>query len=128
MKLITLLVILYINALDDVRGEPQSRYLLYSVNPPEGFNLRRDVHMRAVNLVHRLRETENWTLVLPPWPHLYHWRSAVDQSGLPWRTFFDLGSLNRYVPSVEFEDFLRIGGGVIDEVNCTCLSCDEHVI
>lgn len=75
--------------------------------------------MRAANLVRRLREKENWTLVLPPWPHLYHWKSAVDQSGMPWREFFDVASLNRYVPSIEFEEFLKMEGNTIDEVKIT---------
>ena len=96
------------------------RYLLYSVNPGEGFNLRRDVHMRAATLVSQLRTTtttttladeffEDWRLVLPPWPRLHHWRSkGVRQSSLKWETFFDVPSLGRYVPSIEFEDFLAL--------------------
>ncbi len=32
-------------------------YLLYSVNLGEGFNLRRDVHMRAATLVKELRDS-----------------------------------------------------------------------
>ncbi len=120
MKVLTLLAVLTVVSLTDAEGdskEQKSRYLIYSVNPPEGFNLRRDVHMRAANLVRRLREEENWTLVLPPWPHLYHWKSVVGQSGMPWGQFFDLTSLNRYVPSVEFEEFIRREGDAIDEVS-----------
>ena len=96
-----------------------TKYLIYSVNPGEGFNLRRDVYMRAAIFVKHLREkyeSEDWTLVLPPWPHLYHWKSDLPQSDVPWRRFFDLTSLNEFVPSVEFEDFVTASGGVVDEV------------
>lgn len=34
----------------------ERRYLLYDVNPGEGFNLRRDVYMRVANTVRQLRE------------------------------------------------------------------------
>lgn len=95
-----------------------TRYLLYSVNPGEGFNLRRDVHVRVANLVKKLREKEDWILVLPPWPHLYHWKSQFDQNNLPWGMFFDVSSLNEYVPSIEFitfEEYLQ-KVGYVDEV------------
>ena len=62
------------------------RYLLYDVNPGEGFNLRRDVYMRVANMMKLLREKQNWILVVPPWRKLYHWRSAIEQNALPWRT------------------------------------------
>lgn len=86
------------------------RFLLYDVNHGEGFNLRRDVHMRVTNLVRQLREAgQNWILVLPPWGGLYHWQSKElgYQTKIPWKTFFDLDSLNRFVPVIEFEDFLK---------------------
>ena len=74
----------------------KKRYLIYDVNPGEGFNLRRDVYMRIANLMEILRKKENWILVVPPWRRLYHWRSPSEQTGIPWRKFFDLKSLNRY--------------------------------
>lgn len=85
------------------------RYLLYEINPGEGFNLRRDVYMRMANLVKVLNEDLEswWTLVLPPWSRLYHWRSHVIQQQIPWSTFFDTDSLSRYVPVMEFVDFLN---------------------
>ena len=93
----------------------ERRYLIYSVNPGEGFNLRRDVHMRVASLVKELRREEDWVLVLPPWPHLYHWQSQeIAQSNIKWETFFDLTSLNEYVPSIEFEDYLSAEGHSID--------------
>jgi peptide-O-fucosyltransferase len=93
------------------------RYLIYDVNPGEGFNLRRDVYLRVANLMKLLLEDQNWVLVLPPWRRLYHWRSPIHQTGLPWRTFFDLKNLNYYVPVMDFEDFVKeIGGHGIDEI------------
>jgi len=92
------------------------KYLLYAANPGEGFNLRRDVHMRVENLVRRLRKDEPWVLVLPPWPHLVHWRSNYPQGNIPWSMFFDLDSLNEYVPSIEYEDFLKEYGYEIDRI------------
>lgn len=95
----------------------EKRYLIYDVNPGEGFNLRRDVYMRVANLMEILRKKEDWILVVPPWRRLYHWRSPQEQSGIPWRKFFDLKSLNRYIPVIEFEDFVKeTGSSGIDEL------------
>ncbi|XP_059020924.1 GDP-fucose protein O-fucosyltransferase 2 isoform X2 [Mustela lutreola] len=83
------------------------RYLLYDVNPPEGFNLRRDVYIRVASLLKTLLETEEWVLVLPPWGRLYHWQSPdIHQVRIPWADFFDLPSLNRNVPVIEYEQFI----------------------
>jgi peptide-O-fucosyltransferase len=82
---------------------------LYGVNPGEGFNLRRDVHMRAANLVRQLRERgHNFVLVLPPWGGLYHWqsRNIGEQARLRWSLFFDVASMQRFVPTIELEDWL----------------------
>ncbi len=85
-----------------------SRYLLWEVNPGEGFNLRRDVYLRMANLVEALNEDSPWILVLPPWGPLYHWANRqIDQSRIPWSLFFDVPSLRKYVPVIEFEDFLK---------------------
>lgn len=102
----------------------KDRYLTYTVNVGEGFNLRRDVHMRAAILVHNLRKSTeyNWILVLPPWPRLYHWKSPSQESWLPWRNFFDIDSLNEFVPSIEFDQYILKKGGSIDSVsNCLYL-------
>lgn len=92
------------------------KYLIYDVNPGEGFNLRRDVYLRVANLVKLLNENGNWTLVVPPWRHLYHWKTHdIKQNAMPWKTFFDMKSLNRYIPVIEFEDFVNeTGSSVID--------------
>ncbi|KAH8245029.1 hypothetical protein KR032_004257 [Drosophila birchii] len=86
-------------------------YILYDVNISEGFNLRRDVYIRMAVFVSRLRQRRkrfrNVRLVLPPWPRLYHWHSqGLHQSGLPWRHFFDLASLRRYAPVLDYDEFL----------------------
>lgn len=97
------------------------RYILYDVNPGEGFNLRRDVYMRMAVFVKKLNlsfpETY-WTLVLPPWGHLYHWQSRQlgHQAGIPWRDFFDVDSLASYVPVMEFVDWLKVSHGVVEAV------------
>ncbi|KAH9498427.1 GDP-fucose protein O-fucosyltransferase 2 [Bulinus truncatus] len=95
------------------------RYLLYDVNPGEGFNLRRDVYMRIAILVRRLNTESPWILVLPPWSRLYHWKSRDigSQDKIPWSTFFDLHSLRKFIPVMEFDEFLKIiQHSVIDEV------------
>ncbi len=45
--------------------DARDRYLLYSVNPGEGFNLARDVFMRVAMLMDKLKEEspDTWTLV-----------------------------------------------------------------
>lgn len=88
-------------------------YFLYDVNPGEGFNLRRDVYVRMANLVQKLRERSlpisNWSLVLPPWGPLYHWFSPnLQRTQISWSSFFDISSLSRFVPVIEFEEFLRL--------------------
>ena len=84
------------------------RYLLYDVNPGEGFNLRRDVYIRMANLVKFLNEDEPWILVLPPWGRLYHWQSpTITNSKIPWSKFFDLDSLRKLIPVIEFTDYLK---------------------
>lgn len=99
----------------------EKRYLLYDVNPGEGFNLRRDVYMRIATLAKKIRSNrlqEDWILVLPPWGPLYHWKSKTKQPQMKilWSEFFDLPSLSKYVPVIEFENFLIESGNEIEEV------------
>lgn len=91
-----------------------TRYLLYDVNPPEGFNLRRDVYIRMASLVKTLRKDgDDWVLVLPPWGRLYHWQSPnIHQIRIPWGEFFSLTSLQANVPVIEYEEF--IAGKLLD--------------
>lgn len=95
-----------------VGAQDNRRYISYTVNLGEGFNLRRDVHMRVANFVRDLRKSTqyDWILVLPPWPRLYHWKSPVTQSWLPWSIFFDIKSLNDYVPTIELTEFVQRKG------------------
>lgn len=99
----------------------KKRYILYDVNPGEGFNLRRDVYMRVASFVQKLRQenlADDWILVLPPWGPLYHWKSKDLglQMQVPWGKFFDLPSLSRYTPVIEFSQFLKDHGLVIEEL------------
>lgn len=84
------------------------RYLLYEVNSSEGFNLRRDVYMRMASLARQLQQHGDWTLILPPWGDLYHWKSNdITQVQLPWSLFFDVPSLRKYTPVLELADVLK---------------------
>nr|XP_032806999.1 GDP-fucose protein O-fucosyltransferase 2 isoform X2 [Petromyzon marinus] len=91
------------------------RYLLYDVNPGEGFNLRRDVYMRVATLLQKLGKAEPWVLVLPPWGRMYHWQSRSlsqqQQQRIPWSAFFNTPSLAAYVPVIEYEEYLKENGG-----------------
>lgn len=83
------------------------RYLLYDVNPPEGFNLRRDVYIRMASLLKTLRKEGDWVLVLPPWGRLYHWQSPdIHQVRIPWGEFFSVTSLQGNIPVIEYEEFI----------------------
>ncbi|KAM6260199.1 LOW QUALITY PROTEIN: GDP-fucose protein O-fucosyltransferase 2 [Spheniscus humboldti] len=100
------------SSLPAAAAAPRTRYLLYDVNPPEGFNLRRDVYIRIASLLKTLLKSENWVLVLPPWGRLYHWQSpSILQVRIPWSEFFDLPSLNKNIPVIEYEQFLAESGG-----------------
>uniref|UniRef100_A0A914CFM1 GDP-fucose protein O-fucosyltransferase 2 n=1 Tax=Acrobeloides nanus TaxID=290746 RepID=A0A914CFM1_9BILA len=100
---------------DDETSIQEKKYLIYDVNPGEGFNLRRDVYMRVANVVRQLREQGcNYILVLPPWGNLYHWRKRENKR--KWSEFFDVESLNLFVPVMEFEDFIKEAGHQIDLV------------
>ncbi|MBZ3873026.1 GDP-fucose protein O-fucosyltransferase 2 [Sciurus carolinensis] len=59
-----------------------------------------------------------WVLVLPPWGRLYHWQSPdILQDRIPWSEFFDLPSLNKNIPVIEYEHFIEESGGpFIDQV------------
>lgn len=105
-------------------------YLLYSANPGEGFNLRRDVYMRAATLIKDLHSKGegHWVLVLLPWPRLYHWRSdGVKQVDVKWEAFFDLSKLKEYVPVIEFDEYIKREGRSVEEVAITYLpNFDAH--
>lgn len=111
---------------------------MYDVNPPEGFNLRRDVYVRIASLVKTLLKSENWVLVLPPWGRLYHWQSPdILQVRIPWSEFFDVPSLDRNIPVIEYEQFLAGKGSEghhmslcvknADGIIVPCLSGKKHL-
>lgn len=86
-------------------------FILYSVNPVEGFNLRRDVYLRMATFLKQLRlvkEYSNAILVLPAFHHLYHWKSNFRQSNMFWNHFFDLESLKRYTKILDMWEFFDI--------------------
>ena len=83
-------------------------YLIYDQNFGEGFNLRRDIFIRMALMVSRL--SGEWTLVLPKWSLLPHWKNGRRNAGkavTDWKTYFDVQSLNRFVSVIEFNDFLN---------------------
>lgn len=107
---------------DKVPHRSRNFYILYDVNPVEGFNLRRDVYLRMATFVYSLRSTKrykNTKLVLPPFWNMYHWRSKnLEQERVPWSKFFDLDAMREFTEVLDFPEFLvEIGRQVvIDEV------------
>ncbi|ODN02946.1 GDP-fucose protein O-fucosyltransferase 2 [Orchesella cincta] len=119
-------------------SKKSKRYLLYNVNPGEGFNLRRDIYIRVAPLVRSLNEHDKaneWVLVsklprcrcpahfpylclricvifkvLPPWGALPHWRRTNPDVFYPWKTFFQLDKIREYVPALEIEEFMDAFG------------------
>ena len=100
------------------------RYLLYDCNPGEGFNLRRDVYLRIANLLKAMQDDDrcknnDWVLVLPPWGRIgYHWKEHdMEQSRIKWSRFFDIPSMNKYIPVMEYEDYLEeVGEPIVEEI------------
>ncbi|XP_034950312.1 GDP-fucose protein O-fucosyltransferase 2 [Chelonus insularis] len=89
----------------------RKRYILYDVNFPEGFNLRRDVYVRVAVFIKNLIDNDveyDWNLVLPPWNKLYHWKSknVGEKTQLPWSLFFDINSLKKFIPVMEMYEFM----------------------
>ena len=70
------------------------------------------MYVRAANLIKSVRDDgKDWVLVVPPWRRMYHWQTYdVQQTAVPWSSFFDLDSMNLYVPVIEFHDFARYTG------------------
>ncbi|KAG5893239.1 hypothetical protein JTB14_013401 [Gonioctena quinquepunctata] len=110
---------------DENCGEDSNfRYLLYDVNRPEGFNLRRDVYMRFAVLAHEMQHSQNlnnFKLVLPPWSNLIHWGYNEQPEHIPWGLYFDLKSLQMFAPVIEMHEFFtnyprKYSKVIIDEV------------
>lgn len=99
-------------------------FILYSVNPVEGFNLRRDVYIRMSIFLKNLRSVQGYAnaqLVLPTFHHLYHWKSHFRQSNMFWNHFFDLESLKMYTNVIDmwefFDQILKITGRPFLEIS-----------
>eukprot|EP00445_Apocalathium_hangoei_P015183 CAMPEP_0203866660 /NCGR_PEP_ID=MMETSP0359-20131031/16077_1 /ASSEMBLY_ACC=CAM_ASM_000338 /TAXON_ID=268821 /ORGANISM="Scrippsiella Hangoei, Strain SHTV-5" /LENGTH=1134 /DNA_ID=CAMNT_0050784791 /DNA_START=37 /DNA_END=3441 /DNA_ORIENTATION=- len=103
------------------------RYFLYDTKLGEGFNLQREVYPRAGWIVSQLNDKlfercgpkvdgdcARWTLVLPPWCRVAHWRSGP--APLPWSTFFDVEALRgSKVPVIEFDEYKKaVGDAKVD--------------
>uniref|UniRef100_A0A914HCH2 GDP-fucose protein O-fucosyltransferase 2 n=1 Tax=Globodera rostochiensis TaxID=31243 RepID=A0A914HCH2_GLORO len=94
----------------------ERRFLLYDVNPGEGFNLRRDVYTRVANAVRQLRERGlDFVLVLPPWGNIWHWRRKK-RTKIRWSELFDMDSLANFVPVMEFDEFVDVHGDFVETV------------
>lgn len=97
---------------------PLPIYILYAVNPAEGFNLRRDVYIRLAVFINHLRTQRGYegaVLVLPPFQRLYHWKSSPNEGGsghphqpIFWNHFFDLPSLGAYTPTLDLWQYFDI--------------------
>lgn len=65
--------------------------------------------------------------MLPPWGRLYHWQSPdIHQVRIPWSDFFDLPSLNRNIPVIEYEQFIagEVGGGPLTGARRSLVWCE----
>ncbi|CAJ1381098.1 unnamed protein product [Effrenium voratum] len=114
------------------------RFLLYDVKPGEGFNLQREVFPRVAWVVAQVNTAlqklcagsggasstssgcGRWSLVLPPWCRLAHWRSSSEEH-VPWARFFDAEKLKSgNVTVLEFHEFVqKAGGPLVDLVVST---------
>lgn len=85
----------------------ETKFLYYDVNLSEGFNLRRDVYMRfaiMLTTAHKRGEKLDWTLILPPWYNLYHWKANTGRRLFPWSLYFDIKSMKQYARVVELHE------------------------
>eukprot|EP00435_Cladocopium_sp_Y103_P023952 s2517_g5.t2 len=108
----------------DQLTDESERYLLYDVKPGEGFNLQREVFPRVGWIVAQLNAASQqwcsganlnrcprWSLVLPPWCRLAHWRRASEEH-VPWERFFDAKALrSTNITVLEFYEFVAKAGG-----------------
>lgn len=103
------------------RASAPSYFLMYDVNPMEGFNLRRDVYIRMAVFVKSLRQQKNYEntfLVLPPFYQLYHWNMVTTnryrskninhEDIVFWNHFFDLESTKQYTAVIDLWEYFEI--------------------
>lgn len=96
---------------DKTRTPDEPVFILYSVNPAEGFNLRRDVYLRMAIFLKNLRQVKGYSnahLVLPVFHHAFHWKSHFRQTNMFWNHFFDLDSLKLYTKVLDMWEFFDI--------------------
>lgn len=90
-------------------NSPQHIYILYEVNPVEGFNLRRDVYIRLAVFTKFLQTQtgyERTKLVLPPFQRLYHWKSTdIEQSLIFWNNFFNISDLKKFTNVIDIWEY-----------------------
>jgi hypothetical protein len=93
---------------------PKMPYLLYDVKLGEGFNLQKEVFIRAGMLIDAL--PGNWTLVLPPWCWLAHWNVNPQTSRRPWGDFFASEFMRQKgVPVIEYSTYTtKVKGPGVD--------------
>ncbi|GAB5373322.1 hypothetical protein AAMO2058_001741100 [Amorphochlora amoebiformis] len=91
-------------------------FLLYDAKIGEGFNLQKEIFIRAAWLAKSLTDeckTEpcrEWSLVLPPWCQLAHWRVS-EGTVREWHHFFDIKLLKSGgVDVIEYSEYRRIRG------------------
>lgn len=59
-------------------------------------------HLKRISMFNDVR------LILAPYPRLYHWKSrAFNQENLPWDIFFDLHSMRKFAPVLDYTEFLE---------------------
>lgn len=104
------------------RTDLPTYFLLYDVNPVEGFNLRRDVYIRMAVFVKSLRQRNknyaNIFLVLPPFYQLYHWNMVttnryrtndINHDDIVfWNHFFDMESMKHYTSVIDLWEYFTI--------------------
>jgi len=99
----------YEHEVPTVNNRSSNLYVIYDVNPVEGFNLRRDVYIRMATFMRSLRKKARYKtakLVLPPFSNMFHWRSRhLNQERVFWRHFFDLASLREFTEVLDFPEF-----------------------
>lgn len=66
--------------------------------------------MRMAVLAHTIKNSKDpalsrFLLVLPPWSHLVHWSYSETPEHIPWSKFFDIGSLQKFAPVIELNEY-----------------------
>jgi len=111
--------------------EVTTRYWFYDTKLGEGFNLQREVFTRAAWVVYKMNQNldercpgkntgtcARWTLVLPPWCWVAHWRKVTDEEDLlPWSHFFSTkGFEEAPIPIIEYNEYEKLHGNEVDLV------------